>query len=222
MNRRSFFKSVSLTLAAIPFLGFTRYAKQLELDDLYRYVESKTVNHPIHGQIPYKLLPYQREILKAIHENDNLIIVKGRQIGMTTMLAAYASWLSHRRPIWHYYGGCNRWCDRDYNQLIQRFDPAEFDMKSGAFQLCFHDERHYHCRSMGIPTHPNRKNVVCGTIDKEGVLKKFIDHSAQSDWKVLYYPVSKCRGAWDSGRIARVRPYSTNREWAREMECQFT
>lgn len=223
MNRRSFFKTIALSAASIPFLGMGVKAKtlQLELDDLYSYAEFKDVIHPIHGRIPYKLFPYQRDILKAIHENQNLIIVKGRQIGMTTMLAVYAAWLSHRRPVWNSYIGVNRYTKQDFKNRMSLFHPAKLSKAQDAFQLCFYDESHYGCKSFEIVKYPNRKNVMCGTPDGNGVLKRFITHKQQADWAVLYYPISKCVGSWDVERMNRVKPYFSQGEWAREFECQF-
>lgn len=45
-----------------------------------------------HGIINMKLFPYQRRMVEAIHNNKNTIGKMGRQLGKSTILAAYITW----------------------------------------------------------------------------------------------------------------------------------
>lgn len=150
MNRRNFFKSLG-AIGALASIGIfsvqnkiygdvglgiknPRYQLDisgnldLELEDLYSFLESKTISNirvDNNHLIPFKLYPYQKEILKDIHENDRLIIVKCRQLGMTTLLAGYAAWLNtKKKDVYNLY--CNHRCSpREYNEcydgILERF-----------------------------------------------------------------------------------------------------
>jgi len=51
------------------------------------------VEHPLRGIIPFKLYDYQTDILKDLLQNRFNIVNKGRQLGLSTLLAAYCTWL---------------------------------------------------------------------------------------------------------------------------------
>tara|TARA_Y100000034_G_scaffold137039_1_gene219450 strand:+ start:18444 stop:20060 length:1617 start_codon:yes stop_codon:yes gene_type:complete len=51
------------------------------------------VEHPLKGVIPFKLYDYQADILKDFLKNRFNIINKGRQLGLSTLLAAYCTWM---------------------------------------------------------------------------------------------------------------------------------
>ena len=49
--------------------------------------------HPMKGKIPFKLFDYQEEVLKDLVANRFNIILKARQLGMSTLAAGYIAWL---------------------------------------------------------------------------------------------------------------------------------
>lgn len=49
--------------------------------------------HPKRGKVLFGLYPYQKDTLKAFIEMDNVIVLKARQMGLTTLLSAYFLWL---------------------------------------------------------------------------------------------------------------------------------
>lgn len=51
------------------------------------------IQHPVKGLIPFKLYPYQEDIITGFVNNRQNIILKGRQLGVTTTTAAYVAWL---------------------------------------------------------------------------------------------------------------------------------
>ena len=51
------------------------------------------IQHPIRGKIPFGLYNFQEKTLKSLQENDHNIILKSRQLGISTLMAGYGLWL---------------------------------------------------------------------------------------------------------------------------------
>lgn len=51
------------------------------------------IQHPTRGKIPFHLYPYQEDTLEDFLEHDRVIILKSRQLGISTLIAAYALWM---------------------------------------------------------------------------------------------------------------------------------
>ena len=51
------------------------------------------IQHPTKGKIPFHLYPYQEDALIDFQENDRTIILKSRQLGISTLIAGYALWM---------------------------------------------------------------------------------------------------------------------------------
>lgn len=51
------------------------------------------IQHPKKGKIPFHLYPYQEDTLQDFQENDRIIILKSRQLGISTLIAGYALWM---------------------------------------------------------------------------------------------------------------------------------
>ena len=56
-----------------------------------RYVN---IQHPIRGSIPFKTFPFQDDCVDAFEEHRFNIILKSRQLGLSTITAAYSAWLA--------------------------------------------------------------------------------------------------------------------------------
>jgi len=56
-----------------------------------RYVQ---IQHPIRGRIPFHTYPFQDDCLKDFVDHRFNIVVKSRQLGLSTLTAAYAVWLA--------------------------------------------------------------------------------------------------------------------------------
>ena len=56
------------------------------------------ISHPMHGQIPFKTYDYQKDMLKNFNDYRFNVILKARQLGISTISAAYVAWfmLFHR------------------------------------------------------------------------------------------------------------------------------
>ena len=52
-----------------------------------------TIQHPQRGKIKFKLYPFQYEVLEEYQNNDYNIILKSRQLGISTLSAAYSLWM---------------------------------------------------------------------------------------------------------------------------------
>jgi hypothetical protein len=51
------------------------------------------IQHPQKGRIPFKLYPFQAKVLKLWKNNRYNIVLKSRQLGISTLAAGYALWL---------------------------------------------------------------------------------------------------------------------------------
>ena len=56
------------------------------------------ISHPLKGQIPFKTYDYQKEMLQDFNDYRFNVILKARQLGISTISAAYVAWfmLFHR------------------------------------------------------------------------------------------------------------------------------
>lgn len=52
-----------------------------------------TVSHPMRGAVPFKLYPFQKDCIKEFQTNRFNIVLKSRQLGLSTVTAAYVAWL---------------------------------------------------------------------------------------------------------------------------------
>ena len=51
------------------------------------------IQHPQKGKIPFHLYPFQEQSLHQLRDNDYNVILKSRQLGISTLSAGYALWL---------------------------------------------------------------------------------------------------------------------------------
>ena len=51
------------------------------------------ISHPLHGLIPFKVYDYQEDLLNTFNDYRFNIILKARQLGISTITAAYVTWL---------------------------------------------------------------------------------------------------------------------------------
>ncbi len=56
------------------------------------------ISHPMHGLIPFKTYPYQDDLINDFNDFRFTVILKARQLGISTISAAYCVWfmLFHR------------------------------------------------------------------------------------------------------------------------------
>lgn len=79
--------------------------KKLSLKELARQDYIKCLNDPIYffkkyvyiqtssGRTLFNLYKFQEKVLFLLHKNDRIVILKSRQLGITTLCAGYALWL---------------------------------------------------------------------------------------------------------------------------------
>lgn len=67
--------------------------KKCAQDPVYFMRKYVKIQHPIRGTIPFLTYPFQDNTLGALAENRYNIILKSRQMGITTLVAAYSLWL---------------------------------------------------------------------------------------------------------------------------------
>ena len=51
------------------------------------------ISHPLHGQIPFKTYDFQSELLHDFSDHRFNIVLKARQLGISTIVAGYVAWM---------------------------------------------------------------------------------------------------------------------------------
>ena len=62
-------------------------------DPIYFVNNYAKISHPLHGLIPFKVYDYQEELLTDFNDYRFNIILKARQLGISTITAAYVTWM---------------------------------------------------------------------------------------------------------------------------------
>jgi hypothetical protein len=62
-------------------------------DPIYFAKKYCYIQHPTRGRIPFQLYPFQEKVLKLFQRDEDALILKSRQLGISTLIAAYALWL---------------------------------------------------------------------------------------------------------------------------------
>lgn len=63
-------------------------------DPIYFITKYMSVQHPKRGTLPFDTYPFQNDVIKAMMEHRFNIVLKSRQLGLSTITAAYAAWLA--------------------------------------------------------------------------------------------------------------------------------
>ena len=67
-------------------------------DPSYFINEFCVIQHPQRGKIKFKLYPYQYDVLDEYGQHDYNVILKSRQLGISTLTAAYSLWMMLFNP----------------------------------------------------------------------------------------------------------------------------
>lgn len=67
--------------------------KKCMADPIYFMRKYVKIQHPHRGTISFDLYPFQENTLERFHDDRYLLILKSRQLGITTLVAAYALWM---------------------------------------------------------------------------------------------------------------------------------
>ena len=62
-------------------------------DPVYFINSYAKIAHPLKGLIPFKLYDFQEELLRNFNDHRFNVILKARQLGISTATAAYVVWL---------------------------------------------------------------------------------------------------------------------------------
>ena len=62
-------------------------------DPVYFLKKYCVVQHPIKGKVPFHLWNYQEQSLRTFEEHRFNIILKARQLGLSTLSAGYSLWM---------------------------------------------------------------------------------------------------------------------------------
>tara|TARA_R110000796_G_scaffold82592_1_gene180990 strand:- start:25055 stop:26638 length:1584 start_codon:yes stop_codon:yes gene_type:complete len=67
--------------------------KKCAVDPIYFMKKYCKVQHPKHGKISFNLYPFQERVLDQFRKKDYNIILKARQLGISTLTGGYSLWL---------------------------------------------------------------------------------------------------------------------------------
>jgi phage terminase large subunit-like protein len=67
------------------------YAKCF-IDPMYFIRTYVKIQHQDRGIIPFDLYPFQSDALSVFHANNRIVVLKSRQMGVSTLVAAYSLW----------------------------------------------------------------------------------------------------------------------------------
>jgi hypothetical protein len=68
--------------------------RRCSTDPIYFMEKYVKVQHPTKGAVPFILYDYQKEMIDAIHNNKDTILLCSRQMGKTTVAAMYILWFA--------------------------------------------------------------------------------------------------------------------------------
>jgi len=68
------------------------------VDPIYFMKKYVKIQHPLRGTIPFELYPFQEKALRELCDNNYNIILKSRQMGITTLTSAYSLWMMIFHP----------------------------------------------------------------------------------------------------------------------------
>ena len=63
-------------------------------DPNYFFKNYLKIQHPVRGLIPFQMYPFQEECVEEFNEHRFNIILKSRQLGISTLTAAYSVWMA--------------------------------------------------------------------------------------------------------------------------------
>lgn len=63
-------------------------------DPAYFFNRYCKIQHPVRGTIPFKTFPFQDDCVKEFNEHRFNIVLKSRQLGLSTLVAAYSVWMT--------------------------------------------------------------------------------------------------------------------------------
>lgn len=213
--------------------GSERRSDMNELSDLFYYLESKTIQHPIRGTIPFKLYKFQKELLTDMYDNQRLLIIKCRQIGASTLLAGYIAWRFNRTGTVAVINSLKRVCAEELFKRVQWFEPdyprLYTDGRGLRASLYVYDEWNYN-KDCGKPYDHLRflqpgQHIITGTVDKKGKLHelcKTLCSTPTRPFEVKWVPVSACKELWPAKRIKDTKLQLTPEQWRQEMECEWS
>jgi hypothetical protein len=155
---------------------------------------------------------------KQIHENDKVIFVKARQIGMTTLLAGYVKWVNNSL---YSYNGITNMEDSHFKKIFRSFSN-EKKIINDKYHYMF-DEHNY--KQIPLPYTPIKdceKLIIAGTPDPEGNLKWVVDRKDELGFKVFTYTANDCYPKWTKrGMMQFVSSPDIDKYIAREVHCKF-
>lgn len=67
-------------------------------DPLYFINNYIKIQHPTKGKLPFQTWPFQDDCVRSFQENRHNVVLKARQLGLSTISSAYVTWMCLFRP----------------------------------------------------------------------------------------------------------------------------
>lgn len=147
---------------------------------------------------------------------------------MSTMLAGYTSWLSHKRNIRHWYIGPNKTMDNYWTKQLLSMNPClPSNFSNSTYKISIFDELNFRDYYYIRPTLElcmetsifEDKIIVTGIVDSQDILINVICKYEPKGYKVLYYPVTKCFPMWTKEKINDICIWADKTKLNRELFC---
>ena len=67
--------------------------KKCAVDPIHFLMKYCQIQHPIRGKVPFHLYEFQKKSIMELKENRYNVILKARQMGISTLTAGYSLWM---------------------------------------------------------------------------------------------------------------------------------
>ena len=68
-------------------------------DPVYFINNYAKISHPMHGLIPFNTYDFQKTLIDDFNDHRFTVILKARQLGISTITAAYVAWMMEQPQI---------------------------------------------------------------------------------------------------------------------------
>jgi len=231
MQRRDFLKTSALSSGL--FLSnnlFNNSHQPKDIDLIIDAIEKQaSLSYvPVSSESPkvFKLYDFQKEIIRNIYENEQVIIIKSRQIGMSTILRAIVE-INEKQFVnsskYHfdlkYYLGLRH--DRNIFRRVGDESSVKNISKGEKAMGVIDENIAVICNPSALMPLPYIKTVIAGSIDGQGRMKWVYDNAEKYGYKVFVYPYYKTTPSLERCFLYFKKNLS-KKHWQQEFECKFS
>lgn len=227
MDRRDFLKSGFLFSGLLA--NRTPFLNHNDDIDLITDALEKQASLSFSSPAVFKFSSIQKELIRNIYENEKILIVKSRQMGMSTILRAVNE-LDERQLALHssLHFNAKHYCDFTWHTYPSH--AKAFNLVSGVDEElsnaqiilddynCYPTRHRYRNLFQSVIERQNIKHcVIAGSIDNYGNMKWAYDNAERYGYKIFVYPYDKT-----NFKMENLAVDMTQEAWRREFECKFS